>query len=114
MGAIGLVGSFALKGEGGQLAFSWLVAYLYFLSIALGCLFFELTLFVCRAGWSVALRRVIENGMATLPVFALLFIPIWLGRHDLYVWTHAEEVAKNPVLQGKSPYLNESFFLIRL
>ena len=112
-GVIGAVGSFALKGEGGQLYFSWLVAFMYFLSIALGALFFELTMYVCRAGWSVALRRVIENVMATLPIFALLFIPIWLGRHELFIWTNPEELAKSHHLQGKSPYLNESFFLIR-
>jgi hypothetical protein len=47
--------------------FSWLVAFLYFLSIALGSLFFILVLFVCRAGWSVALRRVVENVIATVP-----------------------------------------------
>ena len=70
-------------------------------------------LFVCRAGWGVALRRVVENVMATLPVFAVLFVPIWLGRHELFVWTDAAEVAKNAVLRGKSGYLNEGFFLIR-
>jgi hypothetical protein len=93
--------------------FSWLVAFLYFLSIALGCLFFILALFVCRAGWSVALRRVVENAMATLPMFALLFVPIWLGRHELFVWTDAADVAKNRVLQGQQPFLNDTFFLIR-
>ncbi len=108
---VGVLGSFAARG--GHFYFSWLVAFMYFLSIALGALFFELTLFVCRAGWSVTMRRVIENIMATLPVFAVLFVPIWLGRHDLFVWTHADEVAKSHVLQGKSPYLNERFFAIR-
>jgi hypothetical protein len=68
---------------------------------------------VSRAGWGVALRRVVENVMATLPVFALLFVPIWLGRHELYAWTHAEEVAKNPILHGKSAFLNEGFWFIR-
>src|SRR6185295_10415673 len=87
--------------------------YLYFLSIALGALFFVLTLFVCRAGWSVTLRRVVENVMATLPVFAVLFVPIWLGRHDLFVWTDPAEVAKSAALRGKSGYLNEEFFAIR-
>jgi hypothetical protein len=114
LGAVGLVGSLALSScQGAQLYFSWLVAYLYFLSIALGALFFVLCLFVCRAGWAVVFRRVVENVMATLPVFALLFVPIWIGRHELYSWTDAAEVAKNPVLRGKSGYLNESFFLLR-
>jgi hypothetical protein len=113
-GVVGLVGSVALSASHPKdFYFSWLTAYLYFLSIALGSLFFVLALFVCRAGWSVALRRLLENTMATLPVFALLFVPIWLGRHDLYEWTDAAEVAKSHILKGKSGYLNEGFFAIR-
>ncbi len=112
LGAVGLVGSLATS-AGANFYFSWLVAYLYFLSIALGALFFVLVLFVCRAGWSVALRRVVENVMATLPVFAILFLPIWLGRHELFVWTDAAEVAKSAALRGKSGYLNEGFFAVR-
>jgi hypothetical protein len=114
LGAVGLIGSFALYSrDPAQFYFSWLTAYLYFLSIALGALFFLLCLFVCRAGWAVATRRVIENVMATLPIFALLFLPIWIGRHELYSWTDPAEVEKNPLLKGKSGYLNETFFAIR-
>lgn len=112
LGVMGLVASLTASSRA-DFYFSWLVAYLYFLSIALGALFFVLALFVCRAGWSVTLRRVVENVMATLPVFAVLFVPIWLGRHDLFVWTDATEVAKNAALRGKSGYLNEGFFAIR-
>jgi len=112
--AVGLIGSVVLApGRPADFYFAWLTAYLYFLSIPLGALFFVMVLFVCKAGWAVALRRVIENIMSTLPVFIVLFIPIWLGRHELYSWTDPAEVAKNPVLQGKSGYLNDSFFLIR-
>jgi hypothetical protein len=113
LGVIGLGASVALAGGTKQFYFSWLVAYLYFLSIALGALFFVLVLAVTRAGWGVALRRVLENIMATLPVFALLFVPIWLGRHELYEWTHAETMANNPILKGKAPFLNEGFFFVR-
>lgn len=113
-GVVGLVGSIALSSaHPARFYFSWLTAYLYFLSIALGSLFFVLALFVCRAGWSVAFRRLLENTMATLPVFAVLFLPIWFGRHELYEWTHAEEVAKSHLLEGKTGYLNEGFFAIR-
>jgi hypothetical protein len=114
LGVVGLVGALALYSrEPAQFYFSWLVAYLYFLSIGLGALFFLLCLFVCRAGWAVAARRVIENVMATLPFFALLFLPIWIGRHELYSWTDPAEVAKSAALRGKSGYLNETFFVIR-
>lgn len=113
LGVVGLGAALALAGGTQQFYFSWLVAYLYFLSIALGGLFFVLVLTITRAAWGVALRRVVENVMATLPIFAVLFVPIWIGRHELYEWTRPEVVANSPLLQGKSPFLNESFFFIR-
>ena len=113
LAVVGLGLLVAVAGGTKQFYFSWLVAYLYFLSIALGGLFFVLMLVVTWAGWGVTLRRVLENVMATLPVFALLFVPIWLGRHELYEWLNPEEVAKNPILQGKSGFLNEGFWFIR-
>jgi len=113
LGVVGLGAAVTLAGGTKQFYFSWLVAYLYFLSIALGGLFFVLVLTVTRAAWGVALRRVVENVMATLPIFAVLFVPIWLGRHELYEWTRPEVVAHSPLLQGKSPFLNEGFFFVR-
>jgi hypothetical protein len=113
VGVIGLGASLALAGGTKQFYFSWLVAYLYFLSIALGALFFVLVHTVTRAAWGVTLRRVVENVMATLPVFALLFIPIWLGRHEIYEWMHAEAAAHNPIIQGKAAFLNEGFWFVR-
>ncbi len=112
-GVVGLALALAVSGGGAEFYFSWLVAYLYFLSIGLGSLFFVMALFVARAGWGVAIRRIIENTMATLPLFALLFIPVWLGRHELFEWLDPEVVAKSKALQGKSGYLNEGFFMIR-
>lgn len=113
VGVIGLGASLALAGGTKQFYFSWLVAYMYFLSIALGALFFVLVHTVTRAAWGVTLRRVVENVMATLPVFALLFVPIWLGRHEIYEWMHAEAAAHNPIIQGKSAFLNEGFWFAR-
>src|SRR5699024_11544698 len=46
-------------------------------------------------------------------IWAIFVIPIILGMHTLYHWTHAEAVASDPVLQGKSPFLNIPFFIIR-
>lgn len=113
VGVIGLGASLALAGGTKQFYFSWLVAYMYFLSIALGALFFVLVHTVTRAAWGVTLRRVVENVMATLPVFALLFIPIWLGRHEVYEWMHADAAAHNPIIKGKSAFLNEGFWFVR-
>ena len=45
--------------------------------------------------------------------FAVLFVPIALGTHHLYEWAYDDVVAKDPVLQAKSAYLNVPFFLVR-
>jgi hypothetical protein len=43
----------------------------------------------------------------------VLFIPIVIGAHWIYLWTDAAEVASHPVLVEKSKYLNLPFFTIR-
>ncbi len=112
---VGLVASLALgRGDLRQLHFSWLVAFLYFLSIALGALFFVLIHYIAKAGWSTAVRRIAENAMGTLPLFAALVVPVVIGMSELFPWTDAEVVAKDPVLLSKQPYLNSPFFLGRL
>ena len=96
-----------------QALHSYLVAFLFFLSLALGGLFFVVLQFLVRAGWSVTVRRLAEHVMATLPLFAVLFVPIALGIHELYHWSHADAVAHDPILQHKAPYLDVGFFHIR-
>ena len=59
------------------------------------------------------LRRIGETIFAMLPVMAALFLPVVLGLHDLYEWSHAEAVANDALLRWKAPFLNVPFFLIR-
>jgi hypothetical protein len=93
--------------------FSYLTSFMFWLSIALGGLFFTIVQFAAKAGWSVVVRRLAENAMLPLWFLGVLFVPIYLGMHDLFHWTHADAVAADPILQGKAPYLNTSFFLAR-
>jgi hypothetical protein len=114
--AVGIVACAVLammSDEPRQFYFSWLVAFMYFLSIALGGLFFVLIQHAARAGWSVTVRRIAENAMGTLPVFALLFVPILVGMHHLFEWTHVEHVRHDTILQAKEPFLNVPFFVGR-
>ena len=96
-----------------QFFFSWLVSFLFFLSLALGALFFVLIQYATQGGWGIVLRRIGETIFATLPVMAALFVPVLLGLHDLYEWSHAEAVEHDALLRWKAPYLNVPFFLIR-
>jgi hypothetical protein len=61
-----------------QVAFSYLTAYMFFLSLALGGLFLVLLHHLFDANWSVAIRRVVEHMAMLIPVMFVLWIPIAL------------------------------------
>ncbi|MFO1054190.1 MAG: hypothetical protein U1F36_18385 [Planctomycetota bacterium] len=109
------VGAFTGDHEGQKHVFhAYLVAYMFTLSIALGSLFFVMVQHITRAGWSVVVRRIAENAMGVLfPWMALLFLPIAIFANHFYPWMHHEEGVVDTVLQGKSGYLNPTFFYTR-
>jgi len=108
-GAVTLAGDRGLE----TAAFAYLLNFAFFLSLALGGLFFVLVQHLTNAGWSVVVRRLAEGFAATLPWLAVAFVPLLLGLHPLYHWSHAEAVAADPLLQAKAPYLNTGFFVVR-
>ena len=97
-----------------QFAYSWLVAFAFWLSIGLGGLFFVMLHHLVGARWSVVLRRLGENIMAILPVMLVLALPVLLSLHELYHWSHPERVATDAILKGKAGFLNPTFFTIRV
>ena len=105
----------ALLGAGNpkQFFFSWLVSFLFFLSLAIGALFFVLIQYASQGGWSVVLRRIGETTFATVPMMAALFVPLLFGLHDLFSWSVPGAAERDALLQWKAPFLNVPFFLIR-
>ncbi len=100
-----------------RLLHAYLLAWAYFLSIALGALFFVTLQHLTRAGWSVVVRRIAENLAAVLPLMAALFVPVivsmLMGNSTLYPWVDQAAVAADALLRGKSAYLNVPFFVVR-
>ena len=112
LGVVGLVLNFVIGDSHAQNT-AYLVSFLYFLSFGLGAIFFVITNFLVRSGWNVAIRRIAEAAMLTVPVMALLFIPIVLGMEDIFHWAHPGAADHDPILQWKQPYLNTGFFIAR-
>ncbi|SPE25655.1 quinol:cytochrome c oxidoreductase membrane protein 2 [Candidatus Sulfopaludibacter sp. SbA3] len=84
-----------------------------FLGIALGCMAWLMLQFLTGGAWGVVIRRPAEAAVRTLPLLAVLFIPIVIGIPALYSWSHADVVAADAVLKHKAAYLNYGFFLGR-
>ena len=93
---------------------AYLFAYLFWLEIALGCLAIVMLIYFIGSTWGLAMQRFLEAGTTTLPLMAVLFLPLLLGLDELYLWTRPEVVAADPLLQHKQLYLNVPFFLARL
>ena len=117
--AVGAVLIAAAWATGEHFYASYLVGYMGVLGICLGALFFTMVQHITRAGWSVTVRRLAENTAGTLPFMLLLFVPVLVGFHDLYHhWVDAVIEPGKPnydaVVAGKSGYLNQTFFFIRV
>jgi hypothetical protein len=96
---------------------SYLVGYVFWTGIAVGCLGLLMLQHLITGSWGLVIRRVLEAGTRTLPLMLLLFLPIAIfGLQHLYAWTHINEVTEkglHDILVKKAPYLNVTFFLIR-
>ncbi len=101
-------------GEVERVWHAYLLGYIYFVLLALGGVFFISVHYASHAVWSVNIRRLAEALTAYLPWACVLTLPMIFGAFYLYDWLDATEVAKDPLLQHKSPYLNLPFFLVRL
>lgn len=121
VGIIGIilwvVGS-VVSGNGMQTFFqAYLVAYVFWVGIALGGLGWLLLQYLGGATWGLIIRRLLESAAHTLILMAVLFVPILLGLHRLYEWSHdlntIESEALRKLLQHKSAWLNPGFFTVR-
>jgi hypothetical protein len=96
---------------------AYLISFMMFLSISLGCLFIVLISFITRSGWNAGLRRVAEIVAMGLFPMMLLFAPIavlvLMGNADLYKWNNVDYMNSSELLRKKLPFLNATFFVVR-
>ena len=113
-GAAGMIVSLAgLFMEPTQFLQSYLMAYMLWLGVTLGCLALGMVHQLSGGGWGVVIRRPIGAATRVLPVMTMLFLPIAFGMFRLYSWTNLDLVAHDEALQHKHLYLNTPFFLVR-
>ncbi len=110
---------------------SYLYAFTCVAMFGLGSLVLTMIHYLTGGFWGLAMRRQLQAGIRTLPLLAVLFIPIAIavvthpehaaehaeGGHEgvfwLYQWTDSALVAHDHVLHHKAPWLNVNAFLGR-
>src|SRR5262245_56531166 len=69
---------------------SYLWAFLFWFGLGMGCLPLLMLYHLVGGAWGFTIRRIVECGTRTIPVMAILFVPILFGVHNLYEWSHAD------------------------
>jgi len=100
---------------------AYLTAFIYCLTISLGCLFFVMIQHLCRAGWSVVVRRVAELMMIAIPALGIMYLPVlatlWGDDGTVYKWdipTFDTDTGVSSDSWGeKKQYLNAPWFMVR-
>lgn len=91
---------------------------IFWLLICNASMFFVCANTLAMAGWQTAIRRVPEAISTLVPVFGviafvvLMYIVFIDHNEDVYHWLNKEHVEHDPILRGKSGFLNPVFFLI--
>src|SRR3954464_9731939 len=93
---------------------SYLWAFLFWLSLSMGCLPLLMLYHMVGGGWGFAIRRIMESGTRTIPVMAIMFVPLFFGIPNLYEWARSDTVAVDEILRQKHGYLNVPFWIVRV
>ena len=97
---------------------AYLLGFMCWLGVALGSMAILMIRHLTGGGWGTVIRRILGAAMRTVPLLALLFIPVILGMHKLYIWAqpldqiqdkhlreHLEDITKT--------YLTTNGFILR-
>ena len=112
--AIGLISFFvSFSGDQTTAWTSFLRAHFYFMTIAMGAMFFVAIQWITTSMWSAPVVRIAEGFTSYLPFVLISTLILFCGGKTLFTWTHLDLVKADPVIQGKAGYLNFTFFVIR-
>lgn len=94
---------------------AWLLGFIFWGGIGIGGLGILILQHLTGGAWGIVIRRTAEACSRTLPIIALLFVPIAVGvaTHSIYEWTQL--IGKDDAVNWRadSGYLTPLWFIIR-
>ncbi|HXB99706.1 MAG TPA: hypothetical protein VNU74_04860 [Terriglobales bacterium] len=96
---------------------AYLTGFMFWLGLSLGCMAILMLHHLVGGAWSIVIRRILESGMMTLPMMAVLFLPILFHLPRLYFWARPD-VLSNPktdpkIIEIAQSYLNFNGIALR-
>jgi hypothetical protein len=114
-GVVAIIGAFMRPEEFYR---AYLLGFMCWLGVALGSMAILMIRHLTGGGWGMVIRRTLGAAMRTLPLLALLFIPIILGMHRLYIWAQpldniADKHLREHLQDITRTYLTTNGFILR-
>ncbi len=88
----------------------WLLGFIFWAGIGIGGLGILHLQYLTGGAWGVVIRRVVEACTRTLPILAILFIPIGVGVYHLYEWAN---IPNDPFILARGIYLQPPWWAAR-
>jgi hypothetical protein len=115
---IAVVGIFVFPNGRDQFYHAYLLGFMAWLGVALGSMAILMIRHLTGGGWGMVIRRILGAAMRTQPLLAVLFIPIILGIHKLYIWAQpldniADKHLREHLQDITKTYLTANGFIIR-
>src|SRR5438105_6805151 len=96
-----------------QFFISYAFAFLFWFGLSVGSLGWTMIHHLTGGRWGYATRRFFEAAISSLPLLALLFIPVVIGMRALYPWMDTAALSADEILRHKHFYLNAPAFVTR-
>jgi hypothetical protein len=114
-GVVAIIGAFMRPEEFYR---AYLLGFMCWLGVALGSMAILMIRHLTGGGWGLVIRRTLGAAMRTLPLLALLFIPILLGIPRLYIWAQpldniADKHLREHLQDITKTYLTTNGFIFR-
>jgi hypothetical protein len=97
---------------------AYLLGFMAWLGVALGSMAILMIRHLTGGGWGMVIRRILGAAMRTVPLLALLFIPVILGIKRLYIWAQplenvADKHLHDHLVDITRTYLTTNGFIVR-
>src|SRR6202051_3293827 len=97
---------------------AYLLGFMCWLGVALGSMAILMIRHLTGGGWGTVIRRILGAAMRTLPLLAILFIPVILGICRLYIWAQPlsnieDKHLREHLEQITQTYLTVNGFVVR-
>jgi hypothetical protein len=90
----------------------YLIGYMAWLGVTLGSMAILMLRHLTKGGWGMVIRRILGAAMRTVPLMALLFLPILFGLPKLYIWARPLNSIADPHVQEHLRELTRNYLSI--